>query len=262
MFGVALSAELVVQLSIAFFLVAAAYSSAGFGGGSTYSALLSQIGLQAHQIPLVSLPCNIAVSGAGFFRFLRHRLVPLRELMLICLVSMPAAFLGGRLPVPPRLFFLTLGMTLLFAGLVGVSRLLNADDRTPALREEAAVPAPPGLLLLLGAIIGFVSGIAGIGGGILLSPILLRRTDADPRHVAALASGFIFLNSLAGLGGQIARTGLPPIGELALIATLVLSVLAGGALGTTFALKQWSRDLIRGGTFLLLALAGGKLIVL
>jgi hypothetical protein len=90
--------------------------------------------------------------------------------------------------------------------------------------------------------------------------VLLRRTEVNPRSVAALSSGFIFLNSLAGLAGQLAKHGLPAGSDLLYLATLVLAVVAGGAVGTTFALRTASRTAIRGSTHILVSLAGGRLL--
>ena len=273
MFGLGITPLVQLQLLLAFVMVATAYSSAGFGGGSTYSALLAQAGLPAATVPLVSLPCNAVVSGAGFIRFLRRGLVPVRELMLISLVSMPASFFGGRLRVEPQLFFTTLGAVLLFAGLSGVARLVRAKPWRPDDARgfgtidivpgdaAASLPVPLPALLVLGAMIGFVSGVAGIGGGIMLSPVLLRYPGVQARSVAALSSGFIFLNSIAGFAGQIAKSGPPGGSALLFIAVLAGFVLAGGSVGTSIALRRSSQQTIRGATGVLLSLVGRRLLV-
>jgi uncharacterized membrane protein YfcA len=118
------------------------------------------------------------------------------------------------------------------------------------------------VLLALGASVGFVSGVAGIGGGIVLAPILLRFPGAKAQNVAALSSGFIFLNSVAGLAGQIAKSGMPAAVESALVASLVLAVFAGGSIGTTLALRTSSQRIIRGGSHVLVSLVGGRLLIL
>lgn len=254
-------------IPVVFFVVAVAYSSAGFGGGSTYSALLSHAGMPTSAVPILSLPCNIAVSGAGFLRFLRAGAVPLRQLAVVSLVSMPASFMGGRVQLPHRLFLLVLGGVLLFAGLLGLLQVAGANtgpaphvESGHGYRRSGTIASETRELLVLAGLVGFVSGLAGIGGGIILSPALLRRADADPRAIAALSSGFIFLNSIAGLAGQLAKNGLPEETDLLYLGTLILAVLAGGSVGTTLALRPASRAAIRGSTHILVSLAGGRLI--
>lgn len=182
---IGLTLDVALPLAFAFAVVATAYSAAGFGGGSTYSALLAQAGLSSSAIPLVSLPCNTLVSGAGFIRFLKRGYVPAKQLALVAAVSMPAAFFGGFIPVTSEVFFSVLGSILLVAGLSGLTHLLrarpwHAELTTGALQSPASsvrplsapaeLPIGTAALLGLGTAIGFLSGIAGIGGGILLSP--------------------------------------------------------------------------------------------
>lgn len=276
-----------------FFVTALLYSTAGFGGGSTYSAVLSQTSLPRFMIPLVSLPCNIVVSGTGFLRLLRSGEVPVNQLLRITLVSVPSAFLGGLVPVSRRLFILLLGILLLYAGVQAlITHLVPKSRPTPSRGTDAASDTPrrpfplgirpasparlpaqdsreqsllprnlPGpFLYAAGTAIGFVSGITGIGGGIVLSPLLWRYTSLAPRAIAGMSSGFILLNSLAGLSGQIMKSGLPDSSILNLTAGLVIAVALGGQIGSRILTRSISVRVLGIGTGSLLVAAAIRLM--
>jgi uncharacterized membrane protein YfcA len=310
-------------LPAAFFVTALLYSSAGFGGGSTYSALLSQSGFAAPQIPLLSLPCNILVSGTGFIRLVRTGEVPTRILVSLTAASIPAAFIGGLIPISQRLFLSLLGLLLLYAGLQALISHLRAvpsphgvaipavtststgyrgqGRRAVAATDARAIAdtdsqtatgtdvrnaartaninssthhqdeltlAPPysesqppwTLILAAGGLIGFASGLTGIGGGILLSPLLWRITNLRPRAIAGLSSGFILLNSLAGLSGQILKSGLPDTEMLMFTAGLLGAVFLGGQLGSRILTKSISVRVLGIGTGSLLLVASVRLM--
>ncbi len=218
----------------AFFLTALIYSAGGFGGGSTYSALLLYASVPVHAIPLVSLPCNIVVSGTGFLRAVRNGTMDAGTLGRILLVSVPSAFLGGLVPVSQRLFLVLLAAVLLFTGAASLVRAFVSRREEILLSIPTRVRAEPSA-----AIIGFVSGIVGIGGGIMLSPVLQREPGADSRRVTATTSGFIAFNSLAAL---VARFPIVPSDLLGPILILVGTVFVGGMVGSGIAIRGLSAD--------------------
>jgi uncharacterized membrane protein YfcA len=245
-------------LIAAFFFTAILYSSAGFGGGSTYSAILVETGLPARSVPLISLPCNIVVSGTGLIRSYRRGLVPTRVLPAILVASVPAAYLGGRVPISRSLFLTLLAVVLLYAGVMsllsGGRTLWSAEHQGNAWRRRASDEETNRLLLnsdvlvrsrssmarivAAGALIGFVSGLVGIGGGIMLSPILQRERGLSSANVSAVSAGFIFFNSVAALTGKVSGlsheyvvTLLPNVG------LLVGVVVVGGVIGSGVSIR-------------------------
>jgi uncharacterized membrane protein YfcA len=182
-------------LPASFFVVALIYSMAGFGGGSSYIALLVLAGFAHDQIPAMGLVCNLVVVTTGAFYFVRAGHFNWRLFWPFMLGSVPLAVVGGRLPLQQELFFWLLGTTLGVAGLLLIWPVKAADA---LVREPKRVTC-----LALGAGLGFLSGMVGIGGGIFLAPLLLLWRWAQPKQVAAIAAMFILVNSVAGLGGQL-----------------------------------------------------------
>lgn len=211
-------------LALAFFVTAILYASVGFAGGSTYNALLALAGVDHRVFPIVALACNLIVATGGTLRFARAGLVPWKRLLPLLTVSVPAAWIGGMLPVSKQLFLSLLGGSLLIAGvLLIVQREREAAERgSPLLGPAVAAP------------IGLLSGIVGIGGGIFLAPVLHLVGWDRAKRVAATASVFILANSIAGLGGQLTKiAGHPELVEAAFAYwPLALAVLAGGQIGS------------------------------
>ena len=206
-----------------FFLIALVYSMVGFAGGSSYLAFLILAGLSYKQVPPIALCCNLIVSASAFWHFYRAGHFDLKKTLPFIVFSVPLAFLGGRATLSKELFCLLLGFSLFVAGL----RLLLPDQRFDQTRAVSRrilwlVGAP------LGAGLGFLSGLVGIGGGIFLSPLLLLMRWMNPRQAAASASFFILVNSLSGLFGQAQKATIIMPGS---IIFLGLAVLAGGQLG-------------------------------
>jgi hypothetical protein len=231
-------------LALAFALTAALYASVGFAGGSTYNALLALAGVDHRIFPTIALVCNMIVATGGTIRFAQAGLVPWRRLWPLLLLSMPAAWIGGMLPVSKQLFLWLLGGSLLLAsGLLIMQREREAEGRRWLLLGSA-VAAPIGLL----------SGIVGIGGGIFLAPVLHLIGWDRAKRVAASASVFILANSVAGLGGQAIKLG----GQPALVATamsfwpLGLAVLVGGQIGSRIGVQLLSPVWLRRVTALLI----------
>lgn len=237
----------------AFFATALLYASVGFGGGSTYSALLALAGTDYLVLPILSLACNIVVVTGGTIRFARAGAVPWRGALSIALVAAPLAFLGGLTPIKQATFLALLGASLLFAA---VALLL------PANRDGETRPQPPWLMPLAAAPLGYLAGLVGIGGGIFLAPLLhLSRWDSA-RRVAATASVFILINSLSGLAGQLAKSGASAFADaLGQGLPLLLAVIVGGQVGGILALRYLPAQGIRWLTAGLTAWAGARLLL-
>lgn len=241
-------------LPAGFFATALLYSSVGFGGGSTYNALLALAGFDYRLLPLVSLVCNVVVVSGGTLRFARAGVVPWRKALVLSLVAAPLAFLGGLTPIRQETFLFVLGLSLVGAGLaLFVPRAPDLDARpTPAARYMALAAAP----------LGYLAGLVGIGGGIFLAPILHLTRWANARQIAATTSLFILINSVAGIAGQLAKNGPERFAEaLSGALPLLVAVVLGGQLGSLLALRLLPERVIRWLTAALTIWAGSRLLL-
>ncbi len=243
----------------AFFVTALLYAMAGFGGGSTYNALLVVSGVDYRVLPTIALGCNIIVTAGGSVQFARHGYVPWRGLLPVLAASVPMAFIGGLLPVQRWLFTGLLGVSLLVAGALLVAR-------RPRQQPSAERPSRLGSALLhagLGGGIGLLAGIVGIGGGIFLAPILHLMNWNTARAIAGACSVFIMTNSIAGLGGQLLK--LQHVEMLKLLSAYVWvfpAVLAGGLLGNRVTRQYLSPIWIRRVTGVLIFYVAVRLLVM
>jgi uncharacterized membrane protein YfcA len=225
-------------LALLFGLTAALYAAVGFGGGSTYNALLALWGVDYRILPAIALICNIIVVTGGSIRFARAGLVPWRRLWSILLWSAPLAWAGGRMPISEALFTGMLGLSLLAAGLL----LLFQPERSEDLPDSQSRVLTP----ILGAGVGFLSGLVGIGGGIFLAPIMHLIGWARAKRIAASASVFILVNSIAGLVGQLMKINDPVLeGHLMSHWPLGVAVLIGGQLGSHVGIRFLPASLVR-----------------
>ncbi len=189
-------------LAALFLLAAVAYSSVGFGGGSTYNALLVLSGVDYQLIPAIALSCNILVVTGGVYHYVRAGVLSLENLLPFIVLSVPMAWLGGRLQVSEQMFIGLLGFSLLIAAMQMLFKT-----------REAEIPKnyrPASFWLVSagsGGLIGLLAGVTGIGGGIFLAPLIYVFRLAPARTVAGITSGFILVNSLAGLSGQLMKGG-------------------------------------------------------
>lgn len=210
-----------------FAAVALLYAAVGFGGGSTYTAILLESGLNWQLIPPISLLCNLVVVSGGVYHFHKRGHLDFNFAMPFIAGSVPAAFVTGYLRVDEVMFMTILSIALLVAGILLVAdrRWDSADNRV---RESRT-----GVRALIGLVLGGLAGVTGIGGGIYLAPILHLFRLAETRSVAALCSLFILLNSAAGLAGQLLKLG-PDAGQLLHSEFLILplAVLLGGQIGS------------------------------
>jgi uncharacterized membrane protein YfcA len=253
-----MSAAIPIGLIAAFFVTALLYASAGFGGGSTYAALLALSGLDYRLLPVLALACNIVVVAGSSVRFARAKITPWRGALLLTAIAAPAALLGGLTPIDQDLFMVLLGVSLL---LTGATMLLPIGQGTG--EAERAEPAHIARFIpVIAAPLGYLAGLVGIGGGIFLAPLLhLMRWDT-PRAIAATASLFILINSLFGLAGQLLKSGPAVLtGSLYSTLALLIAVAIGGQIGSLMAVKFLPQRAIRWLTAVLVIWVGVRLLL-
>lgn len=241
-------------LIISFFIVAFIYSSVGFGGGSSYTALLVLSGISFSAIAPISLLSNIIVVSGNSLNYAKAKVVDFRIFAFLAITSVPCAYIGGKLPISKTTFIWILIIALLLSG---VGLLLNAfknDDFSPR-----ANPIKPIKLSIIGAVLGFAAGITGIGGGILLSPILYYLRAATSKQIAATSSLFILVNSVSGLIGQLQKHPLEALENSFFV--LPLAVLLGGQIGNRLSLKLFSSKYLALGTAVLVIIAAFQLML-
>ena len=219
-----------IILSILFFVTAILYSSVGFGGGSTYLALLLIWGIPYSIFPIIALSCNIIVVSGNCFNYIRTGNLNLKLLIPYLVGSIPLAFIGGFLPIEKEFFEILLFVILMMAGLLLLFKFKSYDDK-----EETYRKIPIIISILIGGILGFISGIVGIGGGIFLSPILFLLKVGKSKHIVTTASLFILINSLSGIFGQLTKSTV--LNEIQNYWFLFLAVLIGGQIGNFLNLK-------------------------
>ncbi|QNL19650.1 sulfite exporter TauE/SafE family protein [Hyphobacterium sp. CCMP332] len=211
-------------LAALFLLTALAYAMVGFGGGSTYTALLVLADTDYRILPAISLACNITVVTGSVIQYGSAGLIRWKRILPLAAVSVPMAFLGGLMEIPERAFITILGLSLLASAAALVIR------KPATAGPHKTLPAWSGPAL--GGGIGFLAGLVGIGGGIFLAPILHLLRWGKAREIAAAASVFILVNSIAGLTGQVQRlSGTGDIGAIIDYWPLLPAVLIGGQIG-------------------------------
>ena len=224
-------------LSILFFITAILYSSVGFGGGSTYLALLLIWGVPYTIFPIIALSCNIIVVSGNCYNYIRAGNLNLKLLIPYLIGSIPLAFIGGSLPVEKKFFEILLFLVLSLAGCLLLINFRSYDDK-----QESYKNIPFLVSVIIGGILGFISGIVGIGGGIFLSPILFLIRVARPKHIITAASLFILINSVFGIIGQLTKN--LNFGEVYSFFYLLIAVLIGGQIGNYLNLKIFPTRLL------------------
>ena len=220
-------------LSIFFLITAILYSSVGFGGGSTYLALLLIWDIPYHIFPVIALLCNIIVVSGNSFNYIRAGNLNLKLLIPFLVGSIPFAFFGGSLKINKEVFEIFLFIVLSIAGILLLVKNKSYDSDDLVVNKIKFIYS-----LLIGSILGFVSGVVGIGGGIFLSPILFLLKAEKPKIIATCASLFILINSVSGILGQLTKDNT--FNELINYWPLFLSVLLGGFVGNYLNLKIFS----------------------
>mgnify|MGYP005851668245 FL=1 len=240
-------------LALAFLVTALLYASVGFGGGSTYSALLALSGLDYRLLPLVSLACNILVVIGGSIRFARAGLIPWKQALVIVALGAPASFVGGLTPIKEVTFLTLLGASLVLTSLSMLIPVRQGADSAPTmLARWMPIAAAP---------LCYFAGLVGIGGGIFLAPLLHLARWSEPRGIAATASLFILVNSLFGLAGQMLKNGPGLFGEaIGAALPLMIAVVIGGQIGSLMASRLLPPQWIRRLTALLVLVVGARLL--
>ena len=210
-------------LVILFFFIALFYSMVGFGGGSSYLAFLVLAGIPYTLVPPIGLSCNLIVTSGGLWHFFRAGHFKFKIVFPFIFTSIPMAYLGSRMSIGKEVFALLLGISL-FA--VALRMLL--PDRLFENRKEVSWNHAWKVGMPLGALLGFLAGLVGIGGGIFLSPILLLMGWANAKEAAASASFFIVVNSCAGLLGHFGKPAFP----VESMVPLAIAVFVGGQIGS------------------------------
>lgn len=239
-------------LAAAFLATALLYASVGYGGGSTYNALLALFGVDYRLLPAIALACNIVVVSGGTIRFARAGITPWRGAAVLTAIAAPAALLGGLTPIGKSAFLATLGMSLLVTAATLLLPVAGREgEPTRAARWMPFVAAP----------IGFLAGLVGIGGGIFLAPLLHLTRWNSARAIAATASLFILVNSLFGLAGQLLKGGADRLSSAVTLGLpLLIAVAIGGQIGSLLAARVLPPRAIRWLTAALTAWVGVKLL--
>lgn len=239
-------------LPFIFFLIALFYSSVGFGGGSSYLAVLSLFLTDFYEIRTTALLLNICVVTIGTLMFIRHRIFNFKQFWPFLVLSIPMTYFGAQLRLTQQTFFLILGSALILAGVFMVLKFVayKLQSRAFSLPKK----------LTLGGGVGLLAGISGIGGGIYLSPILNLLDWKDPRTIASLSSVFILVNSISGLIG-LTIVGTFQI-NLDLMFQLVLAVVLGGTIGSYLSNEKFNLRILGVLTAILVVYVGLRLVLL
>lgn len=230
------------------FLVAMLYASVGHGGASGYLALMALFGFTPTVMKPTALLLNLFVSLTSFLHYYRQKFFLWKTFYPFAIASIPMSFLGGRIAVDDVIYKKLLGVLLL----IPVARFLFLRDRYD---EPRATPSL-GASLLVGGVIGLLSGMIGIGGGILLSPVLLLLRWTDQKQTAAISALFIFVNSLAGLGGQLSRG----ISFTSNMYVFVVVAFAGGLCGAWLGAAKFPQSVLKNILATVLLVASLKLL--
>ena len=224
-------------LSILFFVTAILYASVGFGGGSTYLALLIIWEVPYYIFPVIALICNIIVVTGNCFNYVRAGNHNFKLLIPFLLGSIPFSFVGGTLTFNKEIFEIILFLVLSVAGILLLFNSKAYQDKKFYIKKINIF-----LCLIIGSLLGLISGIVGIGGGIFLSPILFLLKADQPKNIVTTASLFILINSVSGILGQLTKNYV--LNEVTLYWPLFLIVFIGGLLGNYLNLKKFNSRIL------------------
>jgi hypothetical protein len=238
---------------IYFFLIALLYSTVGHAGASGYLATMALLSFPPAVMKPTALALNIIVALITTVRFAMAGHFSWRIFWPFALVSVPMAYLGGGLAVHTAIYKILVGVALIFAAAHLILRTKAGSDNARSIKESG-VPVS----MVTGGIIGFVSGVTGVGGGIFLSPVLIMMDWAGLRRAAAVAAAFILLNSISGLAGYLQRGGALPDN----IALWSVAVVSGGFIGSSLGASRLNSPVLRLLLGVVLLMAGVKLVMI
>jgi len=245
-----------INLIITLFLflgVAILYSTAGFGGGSSYLAILALLGFGQYMTRSIALCCNISVVALAVVQFNKNELLPSRKAGIISLFSIPFSFWASQFELEERYFFILLALILLLSAIVMLVSPKFKRDEVNGFRDSSFL-----IPVIVGIVIGFLAGLVSIGGGIFLAPLLYWLNYEKPKKIAAIASFFILINSISAL------LGLAQSGKLAIdgkiLGMLLVAVLLGGYIGNKITVHYLKPLLVKKITALLIVLVAIRLL--
>lgn len=235
-----------------FFFIALVYSSAGFGGGSMYLAMLSQVSNSEAVIRFTGLSCNAIVTATGTINFHIKKWLAWKQVLGLLLFSIPFCIWASTFKMSSSFYFITLGVCLLLAGLMMAFQKKN-DEKITYKKITTAW-----WLFPASAIIGFLSGLTGIGGGVYLSPLLHLSSWGSAKHISAASSVFILVNSIAGMTVQYVYHGdRLPVESIWLLA----AVLAGGLIGSRLSSSIFNQKIVKLITIILIIFAAVRILI-
>ncbi len=226
-----------IILTIFFFITAIFYSSIGFGGGSTYLALMLIWDIPYYIFPIIALICNIIVVTGNSINFLRTKNFNINLLTPYLIGSIPFAFFGASISIDKDLFEILLFFILLIAGIFLLFKSKSFNKNQIVIRQVSKI-----ISIFIGSVIGFISGLVGIGGGIFLSPILFLLKAGYPKHITSTASLFILINSVFGVAGQLTKDMV--LNEFLNYWPFFIAVLIGGQIGSFLNIKFLSNKVL------------------
>ena len=230
-------------------IVAFLYSSVGHGGASGYLALMAIFSFPSDMMKQTALLLNLFVAGIAFYQYYKGGYFNRSLFLFFALGSVPAAFIGGLWSLDPWLYKKILGFILFFA----IARMLSKKESTQPKNKQLAAP----IGLIIGVVIGLFSGLIGIGGGIILTPVILLFHWGTMKEAAAVSALFIWVNSASGLFGQLSSG----VNLTTNAFVLVGLALVGGIFGSYYGSQRWNNRRLEYFLALVLTSAGIKLIL-
>lgn len=240
-----------ILLALLFFATAVLYASVGHAGASGYLAIMSLFGIAPEEMRPTALVLNILVATIGTYKFYRAGNFSWQIFLPFALGSVPFAYIGGGLTLPVQIYKPLVGLVLLYSAI----RLFQTTRGNNYSAEIKPVPAWLGVSV--GILIGLLSGLTGVGGGIFLSPLMVLMSWADARHSAGVSAAFILVNSIAGLLGHAPNVDALP----ASLPLLAVSVIVGGYLGAEYGSKRFTNATIKRLLAVVLIIGGLKMII-
>jgi uncharacterized membrane protein YfcA len=232
------------------FISALLYSSVGHGGASAYLAAMALVGIAPETMRPAALVLNVAVASIAVYKFYRVGAFSSRLFFPLAIAAMPMAFVGGLVSLPSHIYKPVIGLVLLYAAWI-VFRRSNQTYHV-----NLNLPKTP-VLLAMGGVLGLLSGLTGVGGGIFLSPLLLFFKWAEIRVISGVSAAFILVNSLSGLAGVMMKNPVLP----ASLPYWILAAVIGGYIGAEYGSKRLALPAIRKTLALVLVIAGVKMLL-